>query len=86
MGAFDMLSDNDPRVLAHEEAKLHRDCGQKLSKYTIAVLRAEIHRQLKEARNAKINASIEARKKRDRDAKHKEIRYRRYIKLKKEFG
>lgn len=53
MGAFDLLSDSDPRVIAHEEAKLRSQYGTRLSDYTIPELKAEIKRQLKEQKELK---------------------------------
>lgn len=41
MGAFDHLSDDDPRVISHEYGKTHNNCG--LSSYTIEELEIEIN-------------------------------------------
>lgn len=62
MGAFDMLSDNDPRVIAHEESKLHRDCGGKeLSDYSDAEIKAELLRRKNVRKNAHKNARTNAK-------------------------
>lgn len=50
MGAFDHLSDDDPRVIAHEERKLHANCG--LQNYSLEELKAEVAE-----REAKIEAN-----------------------------
>ena len=45
MGAFDLLSDDDPRAVAHEEQKLRNKYGKELSEYTDIELMQEMNRR-----------------------------------------
>ncbi len=47
MGAFDMLSDDDPRVIAHEKSKLISKYSKSLSDYTEEELIQELRNRKK---------------------------------------
>jgi hypothetical protein len=85
MGAFDMLSDDDPRVLAHEEAKLRKKYSTQLSDYTLKELENEIKNRKIETKEAKKKAKFWENERKHLEKAQKELRYKQYLELKKEF-
>jgi hypothetical protein len=84
MGAFDMVSDSDPRAQAHEEAKLHRNCNR-ISDFTTKELKEELKNRAVEAESKRKKAKAELKIKKEALKVAKRKRYQKYLELKSEF-
>lgn len=71
MGAFDHLSDDDPRVIAYEEKKLKNKYSKSLSEYSLEELENEVKN-----RNEKIKQISELLKSVSTDDLKQELKQR----------